>query len=1048
MEALGLTKEKLLAEDYEVLSQISNHLALDLYNLYSKEKHSLAELIKWIAGLSGVQKEKINGAAVLSQLHRLSKAASKKRGIYKANFLSEDFIIAVYTEYKPTGSGAKSPSPECVFKQVSQDLAEELHNTKKRQSEQAKKSAKQNEILRATLKEKTKKISSIYEKNKQEKRKKERLASKVQHLKRKCDMIMEESETVKKPCIKLQKMINTERTLVQKLKSQNILLKTKFRSINSQNKKLVTINKKLTQELSELQKKIQHVNSENVELINDLKEKEKALKERDISIGYLANLLEDNTEIVLFDEESKCFTPECMSCIMNLDQYNIANHHIGSVIKEVLKVAGITPNRIPSRQTVDNIVASKCVVSQKHLSSVLADKTETTLYTDETRKFGHTYNAFIVTDEEKRPYLLGLREMANKSAKTTLDTLKEIIQDISESVGTESQSGQKILCNIKNTMSDRAQTEKAFNNLLEDYRKEILPHIITNWADLNQDQKSNLSRLNNFFCGLHLLVGMADTSAEALQTFEQSYCDAEGQKLGIEKDDFSFLKSNESSTVRLIRTASKCFASGGDEKSGCFQYFRTYCTEKNRLLGFVRFRGNRFNIVFYLAEIVFFHHESIVDFFENYHEPSNMLHKSVLSDIKEPLLIAGCKVLGLLSKLISAPLWRILEGDIHILDMNKWYKKLLDYLERMSQNPDLFLQGKDSPFLAFIHKDEMFNFLVKGSNEIDSLACAIIKILFPALKAMLSRLVVDQLPEGRYDLESENLSNIKSQSKSVIPHNKLPEFAFGVLDFQLRYRPNASLLVNESFLMFTMNKTKEWLETLEEGERNRLLQASRKEGREFREKFRERCKQISEKRRNELRKKEEDIAQKKQKVLAQKEELTNKIIHYGLWQSLEQIERELDSLQSEKEKRDALSSQLKFRKFVLEQQYKDKKVFNLTEVFENKRRPMTIYKLKENLGKLVESSNLSGPTMEREQHGIPLLCGKNVDHTFENGVYQGKVISVVPGYSEWYNIVYKEDPAVYTFKLLDDYRAGNLRLVVSNIDQAGFSEFLVPIYSS
>ena len=179
------------------------------------------------------------------------------------------------------------------------------------------------------------------------------------------------------------------------------------------------------------------------------------------------------------DEESKCFTPECMSCIMNLDQYNIANHHIGSVIKEVLKVAGITPNRIPSRQTVDNIVPYKWLVSQKHLSSVLADKTETTLYTDETRKFGHTYNAFVVTDEEKRPYLLGLREMANKSAKTTLDTLKEIIQDISESVGMESQSGQKILCSIKNTRSDRAQTEKAFNNLLEDSRKEILPHIIT-----------------------------------------------------------------------------------------------------------------------------------------------------------------------------------------------------------------------------------------------------------------------------------------------------------------------------------------------------------------------------------------------------------------------------------------------------------------------------------------------------------------------------------------------------------------------------------------
>ena len=34
----------------------------------------------------------------------------------------------------------------------------------------------------------------------------------------------------------------------------------------------------------------------------------------------------------------------------------------------------------------------------------------------------------------------------------------------------------------------------------------------------------------------------------------------------------------------------------------------------------------------------------------------------------------------------------------------------------------------------------------------------------------------------------------------------------------------------------------------------------------------------------------------------------------------------------------------------------------------------------------------------------------------------------VPGYSEWYNIVYEDDRAVHTFKLLDDYRAGALRI--------------------
>ena len=36
----------------------------------------------------------------------------------------------------------------------------------------------------------------------------------------------------------------------------------------------------------------------------------------------------------------------------------------------------------------------------------------------------------------------------------------------------------------------------------------------------------------------------------------------------------------------------------------------------------------------------------------------------------------------------------------------------------------------------------------------------------------------------------------------------------------------------------------------------------------------------------------------------------------------------------------------------------------------------------------------------------------------------------VPGFRDWYNINYKNDPAVYTYKLLDDYSVGDLVLVV------------------
>ena len=62
------------------------------------------------------------------------------------------------------------------------------------------------------------------------------------------------------------------------------------------------------------------------------------------------------------------------------------------------------------------------------------------------------------------------------------------------------------------------------------------------------------------------------------------------------------------------------------------------------------------------------------------------------------------------------------------------------------------------------------------------------------------------------------------------------------------------------------------------------------------------------------------------------------------------------------------------------------------------------------------------------------LVGARVDHQFIEDekfvTYSGEVISQVPGFSEWYNVVYDNKPGtVYTYKLLDDLRNGDLRVV-------------------
>ena len=121
--------------------------------------------------------------------------------------------------------------------------------------------------------------------------------------------------------------------------------------------------------------------------------------------------------------------------------------------------------------------------------------------------------------------------------------------------------------------------------------------------------------MNNFYCGLHILVNFAELADTTIRQLEERT--KEGP-LGAESHNETkrFCKpEKESGSIRLIRTTAKCLARGGDEKSGCFGDFRTFITEKDeeeqykgkpRASLLVPFRGNRFNILFYDAEVTYF----------------------------------------------------------------------------------------------------------------------------------------------------------------------------------------------------------------------------------------------------------------------------------------------------------------------------------------------------------------------------------------------------------------------------------------------------------
>lgn len=139
----------------------------------------------------------------------------------------------------------------------------------------------------------------------------------------------------------------------------------------------------------------------------------------------------------------------------------------------------------------------------------------------------------------------------------------------------------ELLSNIKNTMSDRASTENFFNKLLQQYKQEIFPNIQLNFNNLTRNEQQLCSQINNFYCGLHLLIGIADVCEAALKKFETEYLD--GKVVGsAQRPELQRYHKAESGTLRLLRTSSKAFAMGEDERNGIFLPLKLTLTLKEK----------------------------------------------------------------------------------------------------------------------------------------------------------------------------------------------------------------------------------------------------------------------------------------------------------------------------------------------------------------------------------------------------------------------------------------------------------------------------------
>ncbi|KAI8515682.1 hypothetical protein Bbelb_064950 [Branchiostoma belcheri] len=160
-----------------------------------------------------------------------------------------------------------------------------------------------------------------------------------------------------------------------------------------------------------------------------------------------------------------------------------------------------------------------------------------------------------------------------------------------------------------------------------------------------------------------------------LKTFENACTDHSSS--GATGAETFFLSQGESGAHRLVRVCKAFSHTGACEKSGHpkeFEAFLQPCVpaKVNKLISF---RGERFNVLFKNGGATYHHKDDLLAYLDTCEAPNRLL-QAVRADLRVPVYVAGCCALGIINKIVTAPLWRLVESESSILDMCQHFHQL------------------------------------------------------------------------------------------------------------------------------------------------------------------------------------------------------------------------------------------------------------------------------------------------------------------------------------------------------------------------------------
>ncbi len=350
------------------------------------------------------------------------------------------------------------------------------------------------------------------------------------------------------------------------------------------------------------------------------------------------------------------------------------------------------------------------------------------------------------------------------------------------------------------------------------------------------------------------------------------------------------------------------------------QYFDVYMKDVGEQSKFIQMVGNRFNVVYLNAPATYYHKDHMQNFIQSYASTVIRLFQAVSKDVGNRVHLAGLRALGIVGKLITGPYFRVLhhESIKNVLDLNPHLHQLqVAFLEQLSKDSSSLLEGKlvFNEEIAPVEKDAVFDMLIICDDEdFNAVTQQALELICSALLLVLERQCEDQLPGGEYSSPSQSLCRQASNAPTT---NIISERDFAVFDVLSRQKPAASTAALEALIMWTHNKTSDWLENLTDEERSKYHRDARKNVMQIKDKLQDRRVKILQERRQKMIDKQEKEIKNMEKKVQENAEPTLKIEAIGvLWVSTEAMELALTKI-ADKEKINSVYCQMQFHKTML-----------------------------------------------------------------------------------------------------------------------------------